>query len=413
MKILLLIFNLLLEFVYYLFFPFWFLLMLSKGYTQAIKCNGDNLGKGILFHAASMGEVAAIKPLILKIAEQNPEIKLGITTVTLSGLQQASSISPKVQAWLSVLDVKHLREKQLAKINPGLICIVETEIWPNMLLQAAKQGMKVLFLNARISDISMSRYKSLSALIRKIEKPVRKILAQSEEDSTKFSQIFGKETINAGNLKFCLALPDYSSQEIRMAWGFSETDLIICFGSSRPGEEEMMLSAWKALLGTIPPLKLIIAIRHPKRIDELQGLLGNYPVKYYSSLKKDGPNLSPILFIDSLGVLDKAYAICDIAIVGGSFFDFGGHNPLEPAYYAKPILIGPYHHSCRDSVKKLSLDNGIIISDKDKLVQDLQTLCDDPVYCKQIGGNAKKVLTKNATALETHYREVIKVFREE
>jgi len=413
MKISLLVFNLLLESIYYLFFPIWYLLMLSKGYTQAIKCNGNNLGKGILFHAASMGEVAAVKPLILKITTENPDIQVGITTVTLSGLLQAASISSKVQAWLSVLDVKQLRKRQLDRINPGMICIVETEIWPNMLLQAKKQGIKVLFLNARISDKSLSRYKLLSALIRTIEDPVKKILAQSKKDASRFSQIFGKETINAGNLKFCLALPDYSSQELRAAWGFGNEDLIICFGSSRPGEEEIILKAWKELYRTIPHLKLIIAIRHPKRIDELQSLLSSYPLKYYSTLKSDIPSSSPILFIDSLGVLDKAYAICDIAIVGGSFFDFGGHNPLEPAYYAKPILIGPYHHSCRDSVKKLSTDKGIIISDNDKLLQDLETLCANPGLRKQIGDNAKKVLTKNATALEIHYREVIKAYREE
>lgn len=411
MMILLLLFNSLLEGVFYLFYPIWYLLLKSKGYLGALNSEGEDIHKGILFHAASMGEVAAVMPLILKICAQKPKIEIGITTSTVTGLKMARQISPGVKAWLSAIDTLNLRNKQLRKINPGLICIVETEIWPNMLAYAARKRIPVIFLNARLSERSLSRYRLIKVLLSELGKPVRKIAAQSDEDAKRFAKLFNRPIINAGNLKFCLGLKDYPASQLRTEWGFSQNDLILCFGSSRPGEEALILSVWSELANQYANLKLIIAIRHPKRIEELKELFSAYPSRFYSAISQIS-DAKPILVIDSLGVLDKAYAICDIAIVGGSFYNFGGHNPLEPAFYSKAIIMGPYYHSCRDSVNKLNVGGGIILSNKDLLKQDLLALISEPAKRTELGINAKKVLTENAQALDIHYNEVMKIMGE-
>lgn len=402
--------NMFLEGIYWLIFPLLYGYLAYKGYLESIRAKGEDLEKGVLFHAASLGEVAAIRPLVLSLSGRYPAIKIGITTTTLGGLQQAIGITPRVKAWLAVLDLPHLRRKQLAKLNPGLICIVETEIWPNLLAWAAQNKVPVLFLNARMSARSLEHYKMIKLMFGYLESPIRAVLAQSETDAQRFTQIFKCPVHMAGNLKYCLQLPDYKPIELRAEWGYEQNDRIICFGSSRPGEEAMILSLWPKLKARFKHSKLIIAIRHPKRLPELVKLLSETPHQLYSQARIN-PETADVLIIDVLGVLDKAYALCDIAIVGGSFFDFGGHNPLEPAYYSKPVIMGQYHQSCRESVQKLVASEGLIISNPDSLLRDLTELLDDPDQRIHRGNKARQVLQDNSRALQVHQEAVVSAMR--
>jgi 3-deoxy-D-manno-octulosonic-acid transferase len=399
MKAIITLLNTLIEVLFILFYPFIYTFLWLKSYLPSIQFEGKDINKGILFHAASMGEVNAIRPLVLKHLENHPDIEICITTSTITGLKQARSISAKIQAFLSVLDIPHLRNKQLSLINPGLICIVETEIWFNMLYWASKHNVPVLFLNARMSASSFGKYIKLRKLLGFVGKSIVAIHAQSEEDAKRYRQVFSTAVFNSGNLKYALKLNDYDQADIRKEWGFSANDFIMCWGSSRPGEESLILSNLPSLIKSIPNLKVIIAIRHPNRVNEVVSLFSNEPYQLFSKLEDAYESDDRVLLIDRLGVLDKAYAICDLAIVGGSFFDFGGHNPLEPAFYTKPIIIGEFHHSCRDSVKRLLNGKGIIVSDAGKLKQDILMLGKDSELRHRLGSNAKQVLLDNSQAL--------------
>lgn len=410
MKLLFILVNLLLEGIYLLLKPLLYPYLAFKGYLASIKAEGEDLQRGLLLHAASMGEVAAIRSLVSNLSVAEPTLKIGITTTTLTGLQQAKQINPQVQAWLSVLDIPHLRKKQLSKINPGLICIVETEIWPNLLAWAAKNKVPVLFLNARMSSRSLAHYLKIKRLLHFLEKPINEILAQSQTDAQRFMEVFTRPVHMAGNLKFCLKLPDYDQASLRKGWGYTSEDLIICFGSTRPGEEAMILSLWPGMKKRFPQSKLIIALRHPKRITELGKLLASIQVQL-SSQKGDTAPAAEILIIDELGILDKAYAICDIAIVGGSFLDFGGHNPLEPAYYAKPVIMGKFHHSCQESVSKLVEAEGLLLSSPETLSEDLGRLLDDAELRHRIGNQARQVLKDNSSAISNHAQAILQAWR--
>ncbi|MDY0151320.1 MAG: glycosyltransferase N-terminal domain-containing protein [Candidatus Cloacimonas sp.] len=411
MKALFTIYNAIIEAVYFLCYPFLLVLLKAKNYREAMQATGADTNKGILIHAASMGEVNAVKPLILRLVEAYPETRVCITTSTVTGLKLAKDISPQVFAYLSCLDVAHLRKKQLSAINPGLICIVETEIWPNMLAWAARNRVPVVFLNARMSLRSLGRYRYLKGLLVVLGSSIKAIMAQTNADAMRFEQIFSAPVISAGNLKFSLQLAEYDAQQLRSQWNFASADYILCWGSSRPGEEALLLGILPQLRAVIPKLKLIIAVRHLQRMPEVLTLLKETDYRLFSDLETDTQKQSTeILIIDEMGVLDKAYAISDLAIVGGSFYDFGGHNPLEPAFYSKPIIIGKYHHSCKESVKKLLDGQGIIVSDADILASDILKLSFKQARSKELGVNAKKVLSDNSAALDNHLEIIRKIW---
>jgi len=409
---LLFFFNLLVEVLYFLLFPFLYLFLRQKKYLPAIKAQGEDIQKGILFHSASMGELTAIKTLVIKHLQEHPEVKLSITTSTVTSCAEANKISPKVHSFLSVLDIQHLRNKQLKRINPGLICIIETEIWPNMLLWAKQHKVPVLFLNARMSARNFKSYRMLKFLFWHLQSPITEIHTQSKEDAMRYRKIFRKPVLISGNLKFSLVLKDYNTEQLRAEWGYKKDDFIICWGSSRPGEEELLISLFPYLKEAIPNLHLIIALRHPRRLEEVKELLLNYSYSCFTT-RNEKSQTEEIMLLDTLGILDQAYCICDLAIVGGSFSDFGGHNPLEPAYYKKPVIIGPYHYSCKESVKKLRQAGGIVISNKDDLGNDLITLYKNIELREKMGIAAKKVLTENARTLDIYLQALEKWLKEE
>lgn len=290
----------------------------------------------------------------------------------------------------------------MQSINPQIIIIVETEIWPNLLYQAKRQGIKVAFVNARLSEKSVNRFKHLKSFLHFLEEPIKVIMTQTEADAVRFKNLFTVPVLYAGNLKFALQLPQYNELELRKKYGYNSEDFIICFGSSRPGEEDLLKSILPELKLSIPELKLIIAIRHTQRIGEVRALFPEAAI--FSELQENVYDSADVLLIDTIGHLNEFYAICDLSIVGGSFVDFGGHNPLEPAFYGKPIIMGPYHSSCAGSVQELLSFNAILISDSQNLKRDIIYLYQNPEKRKEMGENARICIERNKNALENHLR---------
>jgi len=410
-KILLTAYNILLTGLYYLLYPVLLIHFTRIKYLAALKCDGTDSRRGILFHAASVGEVNAIKPLVNKLLASQPEYGISITTTSQTGRKQAENIDPRIKAHLSALDVKHLRDRQLNRINPALICIVETEIWPNMLSWAKQHHIPVIFLNARMSERSLNRYTMIKGIFRYLAAPVHGVYAQSELDSKRFKTLLDCHVQYLGNLKLSVQLPEYDIEELRAQWGYQNDDLIICWGSSRPGEEALIVSLWQKLKNQLPKIRLILAPRHPQRIKEVVDACKDLEQELWSDVAgkqilEPRQQRKELLIIDTLGMLDKAYAISDLAIIGGSFYDFGGHNPLEAAFYAKAIIIGEYHHSCRDSVAQLLDAGAIVVSNKDKLLADIIDLGNAVDKREQMGLRAKKVLTENNRTVDKYLDKI-------
>ena len=381
-------------------YPIIKLRMKSKRDKQRIGIIKNGFDNCVWIHAASVGEVNAVKPIINQLLQKYSHKDFIMTTMTSTGLDAAKKISPKLVVSIFPVDVTFIQKKFINKINPELIILVETELWPNMLHVAKKKNIPVVMVNARLSDSSFPKYRNLRIFWKSIWKAIVAVNAQSEKDERRFTGLKFNNVINAHNLKFCLDLPEFNKATLRKELGYSKDDFIVVWGSSRPGEEKLFKDVFMSLKEKINHLKVVVVPRHLHRIPQVCEIFKEYDYHFYSKLEEPGE----ILFVDEMGILNMIYALSDIAIIGGSFFNFGGHNPLEPAFYGTPAIIGKYHHSCRDSVDRLLENNGLIVSDKKKLSDDIMNLYNNKELREQLGANAKQTLTLNSDSLKANLK---------
>jgi 3-deoxy-D-manno-octulosonic-acid transferase len=360
--------------------------------------------KSVWIHAASVGEVNAVRTLINELLNKYTHTDFVLTTMTRTGQEAARKVSPKLTTLFLPFDVGFIMKRLYKRINPSLIILVETEFWPNMLHLAKKKNIPVVIVNARISDRSFPKYKNLRLFWKPLWKAVKSVNAQSEKDAERYKKLKFNDVANGHNLKFCIDQQEYDKNKIRLELGYTSKDFVLVWGSSRPKEEKLLLKVLPELKQSNPNLKIIIVPRHLHRLPELKELLKDFDFKIYSELK----DVPEILLVDEMGILNTFYAMADLAIVGGSFFSYGGHNPLEPAFYGTPTIIGNHYYSCRDSVDRLLENNGIIVSNKKDMVIDFNKLTGDMSKARQMGINAKHTLENNADSLQMHLERLEK-----
>lgn len=381
-------------------YPFIKLRFKSKREKQRLGIIKIGFDSSVWIHAASVGEVNAVKPLINTLLQKYSNKDFIMTTMTTTGLEAAKKISPKLVVSLFPIDITFMQKRFFNKINPELIILVETEMWPNMLHLARKRKIPVVMVNARISDSSFPKYRNLRLFWKPLWRSIKAVNAQSEKDERRFIGLKFKNVVNTHNLKFCIDLPEFDKTALRKELGYSKNDFVIVWGSSRPGEEKLFKQIFESLKGKINNLKIVIVPRHLHRIPQICEIFTEYDYHFYSKLTDPGE----ILFIDEMGILNMFYALSDIAIVGGSFMNFGGHNPLEPAFYSTSIIMGKYHHSCRDSVDRLMENKGMLLSDKKKLSNDILKLYEDSKLREQLGKNARQTLKLNSDSLKINLK---------
>ncbi|MBI4982578.1 MAG: 3-deoxy-D-manno-octulosonic acid transferase [Candidatus Omnitrophica bacterium] len=331
-----------------------------------------NLGKPIWIHAVSVGEAAACRGLVDGLRKIYPEKKFVISTVTTTGNKIAHTIAqPGDFVCYLPLDFSFIVKKIITRVNPSLFIIAETEIWPNLITCLWKKGIPVVVVNARISDGSFRGYFMLRAFLKPILKKISLFCAQTQVDVDRLMTI-GAEVDKikvTGNMKFDLSRREYSEKDcnnFKEKLAITVKEKLLVAGSTHPGEEKIILEAYKSLLEDLPGLRLLIAPRHPERAQEVSVLIkdsGFEPLRT-SLLNPSNPsnsrNPTTIFVLDTIGELLNYYAIADIVFVGGSLIKKGGHNILEPASLAKPIIFGQYMFNFRDTAK-LFLKNSAAI----------------------------------------------------
>lgn len=366
--------------------------------------------KKIWLHSASVGEVNAVKSLIERIFEHCPDIVIYLSTMTETGFAQAKNIAHfsngKVVPFILPIDIPWIMKRTILSINPDILLITETEIWPNLIWVAKRKGVPVLLINARLSEKSLTRYRKFKRFFSYIINLIDVISVQSEIDKIRFAE-FGHPYIRVdGNLKFAISLPQSDENQIRKAWKV-QAPFVITFGSSRPGEEELALGIHSFLQSHKIEHQIILALRHLERLPEIEKLLSNQ-INYTKLSDLQSKSHYSLLLLDTMGELTQAYSITDIAIIGGSFYDFGGHNPLEAAYFGKPIIMGPFHKSCQKSVEILKENGAIEIVDKNQLNEKVLFLYRNPECREKMGKNAKMVMNQNSSSLEKVLKIIFK-----
>jgi len=326
-------------------------------------CRGKVRPGGIVVHAVSVGEVNAAAGLVHALADRYPELPLTVSCFTPTGSRRIQSLfAGSLDHVYWPLDLPWAARRFLRSSRPRLLVIMETEIWPNMYAQAAQQGIPIVLANARISDHSFARYQRLGGLTRQALARVDRLGAQSAEDMRRFLALGAapENTRLTGNLKYDLKLPaglQAKGQDLRNSWGADRPVLLAA--STREGEEAIMIEAFQPMLERFPSALLVLVPRHPERFDEVARLVESrgLGLARYSQPLPEWDSVSCYL-VDTMGELLNFYAACDLAFVGGSLANTGGHNVLEAAAQAKPVLVGPNTFNFAEITQKLVAGGG-------------------------------------------------------
>ncbi len=355
----------------------------------------------VWFHAVSVGEVKAVTGIIKRLLAEDPQMKVLITTTTPTGSEVVKKdLKNLVYHTYFPLDLPLVIEKFLKKVKPSLVVIVETEIWPNLFLKCYEKNIPLIMINARISPSSFRNYKLIYPFIKDVLNKADMILARSKEDANRFISLGVSEdkVCVVGDIKFDIEVDEkviLKGKELRKTF-FDEGKKIWICASTHRGEEELIIKVFKEVLRKFPNLKLILAPRHPERVQEILNILNRYDLTYHLRSDPLKEKNYDVLVIDTLGELMYFYAASDLAFVGGSLVSIGGHNLLEPASLGLPILTGNHLHNFEE-VRDLLLKNQalIVLNDEKELKDNLINLLEDEDKRRGFGERAKEVVEKN------------------
>ena len=334
----------------------------------------DSDKKVIMFHACSVGEVAAIENLVKSAKDKFGDCKIVVTTGTKTGQDIAHKKLGEVADYITYFpfDIPLAVNKFLDRLKPSVVVIAETEIWPYFAYGCKSRNIPLMIINGRISDSTYNSYKIVAPFFKQVFENFSAVYVQSEDDGRKYVSIGMRkdDTKFMGNLKFDI---QPKSQNIDLG---QKGYRVLLAGSTHGGENRIILETYKKL--DCKDLKLLIAPRHLERVPEIEALIKEMGMSY--GLKSKGAMFTDndIIILDTLGELGKMYSICDIAFIGGSFVKVGGHNPLEAAIYDKPTISGPSIHNFKDIYSILTKENAsVVVKSKDELYITLKELFSD------------------------------------
>ncbi|MCV2528442.1 MAG: 3-deoxy-D-manno-octulosonic acid transferase [Candidatus Lightella neohaematopini] len=379
------------------------------GFYKNIKSNS------IVLHAASVGETLSIIPLINILKNYYPSTPILITNITFTGKSIVSKYFNHIDNVYLPYDIKFFVNKFIDYVKPKIFIIVETELWPNLIKLLNKKSIPIIIVNARISNSSFKNYKIISNFMSNVLNNINYIFTQSIIDNNRFKLLGVNcnklEIIN--NLKFDICLTKnilIKSTLLRFKWSSYNRPTLIA-SSTHPGEEILILEAYKKLIRNFPNLLLIIAPRNTQRIKKLIYLISKNNLSYVIFSTGIIPNEQhQIVLIDTIGDLLLLYGISDIAIIGGSLLNYGGHNPLEAIVYTIPIIVGQYTSNFYDVYNKLKDSNNVIIVySLNLLIKEISNLlCNKAYYnyricCTNLAFNKYRGSSKKIVYLLNNY----------
>ncbi len=375
--------------------------------------------KGAIWvHTVSVGEALSAAPLVKALIKHYPDTKIVVTTMTPTGRERLQKIFTDNEILLLYVpyDYPLAVKRFLHHLNPKILVLIETEIWPNILYYTAKLNTPIIIGNARLSAKSFAGYSKIRPFIKSIINYTTMILAQSKLDAERF-QTLGLEPQKisiAGNIKFDISIPNevlLESSNLHSTLGKARP--IWVAASTHPLEEEKVLVATKKVLESIPNALLILVPRHPERFDTVFDLCNQRGFKTirYTKLQDYSSSIN-IIVGDVMGKMLSFYAASDIAFVGGSLIPWGGHNLLEPAALAKPILTGPNLNAFLEISQLLAdADAMIKVNNEEELAQNLLKLFANSELRGKLGTAALDVVEKHrgaTTKILTTIENIIK-----
>ncbi|MBC9131484.1 lipid IV(A) 3-deoxy-D-manno-octulosonic acid transferase [Frischella sp. Ac48] len=370
-------------------------------------CKGKIQPNGILVHSVSVGETIAAIPLIKQLQQRYPDLPITITTMTPTGSQQViKSWGNRVSHVYLPYDLPDAISRFLNTLQPKLVIIMETELWPNLITALYKRHIPLIIANARLSARSARGYAKFKKTMQLLLPKISHIAVQNQFDGQRFIQLGLPESqlTITGSIKFDIHLNSQQQQaiaQLKSTWQLNRPIWIAA--STHHGEDDIILIVHKMLLKHYPDLLLILVPRHPERFTSVENLIVDHGLTYQLRSKHAIPTTqTQVILGNTMGELMLLYGLANIAFVGGSMVDRGGHNPLEPALHHLPIIMGKYTYNFKVICEQLINANGLWITETNKqdLAEKISTLLTDNQLRIDIGNNAYQVLKQNQGALQ-------------
>jgi 3-deoxy-D-manno-octulosonic-acid transferase len=344
--------------------------------------------------------------------------RLLISTTTRTGQALARERFGAERVFYCPLDLPWAAWRYLEALRPAMLVLAETEFWPNMLAGCFRRGVPVAVVNARISDRSWPRYQMLRRLWRPFLGRLSRVLAQSEVDADRLTALGCRaERVSvSGNLKFDVRAAG-EAEATRLLKSMSTGLRFVVAGSTLEGEEAALLEAWPRLLAKDPRLVMVLAPRHPERFGAVAGLLAGSGVEWVRRSEWTSKAAGEIealragqaVLLDTIGELASVYSLAAVAFVGGSIAEAGGHNPLEPAQFGVPIVMGPHYANFRAITEDLRMHAAVRIAGREELAEVLAELLRHQDEARAMGQRARRVFEEQAGATERSVDALLEV----
>lgn len=297
----------------------------------------------IWLHAVSVGESMAAAPLVAALQAEFPDLQFVVTTMTPTGAERVrQQMGKSVIHHYAPYDAPWIVNRFLAAFRPKMLVLMETELWPNTIRLARREGLKIVLANGRLSEKSRRSYARFGRLARDMLRQVHVLCAQAEDDAARFRELGVESPRVTGNLKFALHDTGGQTRPLAAIEAWKGDHELIVAASTREGEEPAVMEAWRHVLEKFPQTRLLIVPRHPERFDQVHQLC--VEAGFATGRRSSAESLTAearIVIGDSMGEMMEYFACADIAFVGGSLVDTGCHNVLEPAALRLPVTIGP------------------------------------------------------------------------
>lgn len=393
----------------------------------------------IWLHAVSVGEFLAARALTDKLQTGLPAYRLVVSTTTLTGQRLARAASNSFDAtFYFPFDWKFSVRRALDRVKPSIVIILETELWPNFLRECRTRDVIVILANGRISERSFRRYRRVRSFIQRAIGDFSLMMMQTEADAERARQLGASSVRVCGNLKYDVEVENListdtrerldSSTEINQQFGLSSSSHLIVAGSTAPGEEEMLLVSLREVRTHrgLEDARLVVAPRHPERFNEVARLISRSEFTFARrsdslqrpassirsgstqthSVLKQAPQEADVILLDTIGELALVYRFAAVVFVGGSLVPRGGHNVIEPAAFARPIIVGPHTENFRQIISDFARADALVQVAPSALTGELIRLLSDPGQACAMGERARNILMANRGATECVIQEI-------
>lgn len=377
----------------------------------------------IWVHAVSVGEVMAARILCQSLLERYPQKRVVISTITKTGNDTAKRFfKDKAVILYLPVDISLILNRVFGRITPKVFIIVETEIWPNLIIALHKKAIPIILANGRISPTSYRHYMKIRFLIKGILNRITLFLMQNNEYADRIKDMGApvNKVVVTGNMKFDAVYTSgrLDTEALRNDLNLQKDESLFIAASTHKPEEEIVIRVYKDLLKDSPNLRLLIAPRHIERTQRIENLVRKFgftPLRISrmtNNEQRTTDNEPAILILDTMGRLNRLFSIGTIVFMGGSLMRKGGQNILEPAIFSKPIIFGPHMFNFKDMAEEfLRSDAACMVNDRKGLFESSSSLLKDSRRREELGNHARLLIEKNRGATQRNIEEIDKLLK--